>query len=1038
MSENKGSDKNGGAPAPGGSQVPPPQYIITTPSEVDADEVRSMADLELSSPSDDNVFVVGEHQQMLLQQQQQTKLMHTQKYSQTSSSSSTSSKLATRSYSVTSSSSSSAAATAAAAAAAAAATVAATTIQHSQQKTISSSTRSQSLQSSAIVGEQSGHLLSTAAALAQQLKAQSSTSIITSEQRSSSSTSSSTTRYVSSTTQGASSTSGVSKSKFQSFLQQPEAHGFLTAHQKHVRQFVRSTSAHSEAAASITPVSGARPEKCIRSASTQIDDASAASGDAESGIQMSMSKLGLQQSSSILISKSAETIEMKSSSSSAGMRTQLTLSGGFLAPPNRKITILSPIHAPPGLHDMLKRVGRSPLSPRISFPGSEADLFGFDVENGQGARSPLEGGSPSAGLVLQNLPQRRESFLYRSDSDFEMSPKSMSRNSSIASESHGEDLIVTPFAQILASLRSVRNNLLSLTNVPASNKSRRPAQSSSGRGGNAGGVQLAQGDEAYTRLATDTIEELDWCLDQLETIQTHRSVSDMASLKFKRMLNKELSHFSESSRSGNQISEYICSTFLDKQQEFDLPSLRVEENPDHSNLQTTTQQQPYQRSRSPRGPPMSQISGVKRPLSHTNSFTGERLPTFGVETSKENELGTLLGELDTWGIEIFKIGELSCNRPLTCVAYTIFQSRELLTSLMIPPKTFLNFMTTLEDHYVKDNPFHNSLHAADVTQSTNVLLNTPALEGVFTPLEVGGALFAACIHDVDHPGLTNQFLVNSSSELALMYNDESVLENHHLAVAFKLLQNQGCDIFCNMQKKQRQTLRKMVIDIVLSTDMSKHMSLLADLKTMVETKKVAGSGVLLLDNYTDRIQVLENLVHCADLSNPTKPLPLYRRWVALLMEEFFLQGDKEREHGMDISPMCDRHNATIEKSQVGFIDYIVHPLWETWADLVHPDAQDILDTLEENRDYYQSMIPPSPPPSAADEMPQDEKIRFQVTLEESDQENLAELEECDESESRDACSSTTTGTTAPSAAGGGSAGGGKPSGSQNQAPHGGI
>ncbi|XP_064556781.1 3',5'-cyclic-AMP phosphodiesterase isoform X13 [Drosophila montana] len=599
--------------------------------------------------------------------------------------------------------------------------------------------------------------------------------------------------------------------------------------------------------------------------------------------------------------------------------------------------------------------------------------------------------------------------------------------------SHGEDLIVTPFAQILASLRSVRNNLLSLTNVPASNK--RPAQSSSGRGGNAGGVLLAQGDEAYTRLATDTIEELDWCLDQLDTIQTHRSVSDMASLKFKRMLNKELSHFSESSRSGNQISEYICSTFLDKQQEFDLPSLRVEENTEHT---VAPINQPY-RSRSPRGPPMSQISGVKRPLSHTNSFTGERLPTFGVETPNENELGTLLGELDMWGIEIFKIGELSCNRPLTCVAYTIFQSRELLTSLMIPPKTFLNFMTTLEDHYVKDNPFHNSLHAADVTQSTNVLLNTPALEGVFTPLEVGGALFAACIHDVDHPGLTNQFLVNSSSELALMYNDESVLENHHLAVAFKLLQNQGCDIFCNMQKKQRQTLRKMVIDIVLSTDMSKHMSLLADLKTMVETKKVAGSGVLLLDNYTDRIQVLENLVHCADLSNPTKPLSLYRRWVALLMEEFFLQGDKERESGMDISPMCDRHNATIEKSQVGFIDYIVHPLWETWADLVHPDAQDILDTLEENRDYYQSMIPPSPPPSAADDMPQDEKIRFQVTLEESDQENLAELEECDESESRaDAGSTTTTGTTATSAAGSGSAGAGKPSGSQNQAQHGGM
>jgi cAMP-specific phosphodiesterase 4 len=81
---------------------------------------------------------------------------------------------------------------------------------------------------------------------------------------------------------------------------------------------------------------------------------------------------------------------------------------------------------------------------------------------------------------------------------------------------------------------------------------------------------------------------------------------------------------------------------------------------------------------------------------------------------------------------------------------------------MVPAKVFLAFMSTLEDHYVKDNPFHNSVHAADVTQSCNVLLNTPALENVFTPLEICSALFAACIHDVDHPGLTNQFLINSS------------------------------------------------------------------------------------------------------------------------------------------------------------------------------------------------------------------------------------------------------------------------------------
>ncbi|KAK0176418.1 hypothetical protein PV328_000553 [Microctonus aethiopoides] len=653
------------------------------------------------------------------------------------------------------------------------------------------------------------------------------------------------------------------------------------------------------------------------------------------------------------------------------------------------------LRLPAGQNDGNNRILQS-TQPLLLVPASNIPkrrhswICGFDVENGGSALDGAAGGgaaSPSAGLVLQTLPQRRESFLYRSDSDFEMSPKSMSRNSSIASESHGEDLIVTPFAQILASLRSVRNNFLSLTNVPT-NKSRR---SSGAQGSNTPQPRvLPPGDESYMKLAVETMEELDWCLDQLETIQTHRSVSDMASLKFKRMLNKELSHFSESSKSGNQISEYICSTFLDKQQELDLPSLRIDDVV--AAVVSGDGKSSKKKDRTQRGPAaMSHISGVKRPLTHTNSFTGERVPLYGVETPQEEQLGKVLSDIDKWGIDIFRIAELSNNRPLTCVAYTSFQSRDLLKSLAIPPKTFVTFMMTLEDHYVKDNPFHNSLHAADVTQSTHTLLNTPALESVFTPLEITAALFAATIHDVDHPGLTNQFLINSSSELALMYNDESVLENHHLAVAFKLLQNEGCDIFVNMNKKQRQTLRKMVIDMVLSTDMSKHMSLLADLKTMVETKKVAGSGVLLLDNYTDRIQVLENLVHCADLSNPTKPLPLYRKWVSLLMEEFFLQGDREREQNMDISPMCDRHSATIEKSQVGFIDYIVHPLWETWADLVHPDAQEILDTLEENRDWYQSMIPPSPPSDDQQgSEPHSERIHFQVTLEEGDEsgENL--------------------------------------------------
>ncbi|XP_073780206.1 3',5'-cyclic-AMP phosphodiesterase 4B isoform X4 [Danio rerio] len=393
---------------------------------------------------------------------------------------------------------------------------------------------------------------------------------------------------------------------------------------------------------------------------------------------------------------------------------------------------------------------------------------------------------------------------------------------------------------------------------------------------------------------------------------------------------------------------------------------------------------------------MTQISGVRKVTHGSGPSSSCSTTRFGVKTDSEDMLSKDLEDINKWGLNIFKVAEHSHHRPLACIMYAIFQERDLMKTFKIPVDTFVTYMMTLEDHYHADVAYHNSLHAADVAQSTHILLSTPALDAVFTDLEILAALFAAAIHDVDHPGVSNQFLINTNSELALMYNDESVLENHHLAVGFKLLQGENCDLFQNLSKKERQTLRKMVIHMVLATDMSKHMSLLADLKTMVETKKVTSSGVLLLDNYTDRIQVLRNMVHCADLSNPTKPLDLYKQWTDRIMQEFFHQGDRERERGMEISPMCDKHTASVEKSQVGFIDYIVHPLWETWADLVHPDAQDILDTLEENRNWYYSMIPQSPsPPFFEAGSPSGDKFQFELEVEEGAKQDTKNLSKTD-------------------------------------------
>lgn len=76
-------------------------------------------------------------------------------------------------------------------------------------------------------------------------------------------------------------------------------------------------------------------------------------------------------------------------------------------------------------------------------------ICSFDVDNGTtSGRSPLDPmASPGSGLILQaNFvhSQRRESFLYRSDSDYDLSPKSMSRNSSIASDMWVHDVFCFP------------------------------------------------------------------------------------------------------------------------------------------------------------------------------------------------------------------------------------------------------------------------------------------------------------------------------------------------------------------------------------------------------------------------------------------------------------------------------------------------------------------------------------------------------------------------------------------------------------------
>lgn len=233
---------------------------------------------------------------------------------------------------------------------------------------------------------------------------------------------------------------------------------------------------------------------------------------------------------------------------------------------------------------------------------------------------------------------RRESFLYKCESDNDLSPKCISRNPSIGSELHQDDMIVTPFAQLLASLKNVRKNFVDLTHIPPE-RAKRVNQLNNAQiaSPNFNKMITTASDDNSLSQAVATLEELDWCLEQLETMQTHKSVSDLASLKFKRMLNKELSHFAENNKTGAQISDYLYSTYTDKQEpEVDLSrTSQIDET--FTNVPTKTFDSSISSAKL-----MGQIAGIHEPTITVST----PLPELGVETPHTDELRRLLDRIN--------------------------------------------------------------------------------------------------------------------------------------------------------------------------------------------------------------------------------------------------------------------------------------------------------------------------------------------------------------------------------------------------------
>ncbi|MCQ2819732.1 MAG: 3',5'-cyclic nucleotide phosphodiesterase [archaeon] len=224
------------------------------------------------------------------------------------------------------------------------------------------------------------------------------------------------------------------------------------------------------------------------------------------------------------------------------------------------------------------------------------------------------------------------------------------------------------------------------------------------------------------------------------------------------------------------------------------------------------------------------------------------------------------------------------------------------------------------------------------------------------------SLYISCmVHDYKHPGYNNAFLSLIGNSIAIRYNDKSVLESYHISQAFKLMQSSDdLNIFSGLTKAQFKQMRKRMIGLVLATDMIFHGGQQKYLNEKISTYQIEdgkNKEKMLEDpKKLDTLQqeILEIVIHACDISNPTKTFNLYSYWAEKVVNEFFRQGDKEKELGLPISPGNDRLTCTLPKSQLGFINFVVGPFFKSIV-VIFPTLKFLTDNIQTNIGIYTKM-----------------------------------------------------------------------------------
>eukprot|EP00928_Gymnodinium_smaydae_P053458 TRINITY_DN3743_c0_g2_i2.p1 TRINITY_DN3743_c0_g2~~TRINITY_DN3743_c0_g2_i2.p1 ORF type:complete len:836 (-),score=124.46 TRINITY_DN3743_c0_g2_i2:131-2542(-) len=329
---------------------------------------------------------------------------------------------------------------------------------------------------------------------------------------------------------------------------------------------------------------------------------------------------------------------------------------------------------------------------------------------------------------------------------------------------------------------------------------------------------------------------------------------------------------------------------------------------------------------------------------------------------------------DSWDLDTLMLAKITDDRPLSTLAVHIFERRGLVDHFGIDIRKMGRFFVELEKGYDStldgSVPYHNRAHAAAVLHAMHALLRNTDLAQLVAMsskdtkfsefnadgcahLETMACLFAAAVHDYEHRGLTNDFLVKTADGRAIRYNDRNVNENHHVAAAFALLHRDDCNFLADLPRVAFARFRSLVIDMVMGTDMARSGDILKTLNDAMDRDSAMERTGFVPGSTSDATALLQMAMKCCDLGHLALPWQQHLCWVNRLEAEFFVQGDKEKDLGLPVSFLMDRNKQGPSQNQVGFFDFVVIPLFTSFCRAV-PAAEPVLRAIHSNYEAWKA------------------------------------------------------------------------------------